>query len=416
MKHIIIIFAALLSIFTVSCQQQEINTDEIKTIQLDEKSAKLVEGDNAFGLEVFQKIREESDKENLMISPLSISLALAMTYNGADGDTKTEMEKTLNLHGLTPEQINNSYKLLIKALQSVDEDVVFEIANAIYYADIFNVKPDFLSINRDYYDAEATSLDFSNPASVVTINSWVAEKTHDKILKIIDKLSSDDRMILLNAIYFYGTWTTEFDKDGTKMLNFYKNDGTSPEVAMMKKEDKLEYSTNSLFSAVKLPYGNGQYNMVVMLPGEEKKSQDIIDELSANNWGEWMESFKTEEHVVVTMPRFKFAFDSGLKNVLKKMGMQKAFSDSQADFTKIADDNSLHVSAVIHKTYIDVNETGTEAAAVTAVVIGITSAGPGDEIKKIYFRVNKPFVFAITEKDTGAILFIGEVQNPEYEE
>jgi len=385
-----------------------------KTINLDEKSAQLIEADNTFGLEIFQKIRENSAEENVMISPLSISVALAMAYNGADNATKTEMEKTLKLFGLTPEEINASYKQLIEALQSVDEKVVFELANAIFYKNGFAVKPDFLNINRNNYDAEVSSLDFNSPSAVETINNWVATKTHDKILSIIDQLNPDDRMVLLNAVYFNGIWTTEFEKEGTKLHNFTKNNGESIEVPMMNKEDKLEYISNSLFKAVKLPYGKGQYNMIVMLPAEDKNSQNIIDALSADNLTKWENEFKTEDHVVVTMPRFKFSFETSLNEVLNEMGMQKAFS-GQADFSKITDQEDLFISSVRHKSFIDVNENGTEAAAVTSITFTTTSAGPGDTVQKIYFTVDKPFVFAITEKDTGAILFMGEVQNPEYE-
>ncbi|NOR75427.1 MAG: hypothetical protein GQ525_09750, partial [Draconibacterium sp.] len=176
MKYIITFFTALMFVVNVSCQQDLPNQDENKTIQLDEKSAQLIAADNAFGLEIFKEIREESTKENIMISPLSISVALAMAYNGADGETKTEMENTLKLNGLTPEQINDSYKMLIAALQSLDADVVFELANAIFYANGFQVKTPFLSINQDYYDARVESLDFSSPSSVLHINDWVAEK------------------------------------------------------------------------------------------------------------------------------------------------------------------------------------------------------------------------------------------------
>ena len=413
MKKFISFLTVFLITINISCQQEDNIVPPNKTIELDEKSAQLVEADNAFGLELFQRTRENSDEENMMISPLSVSVALAMAYNGADEATKTEMENTLKLNGLTPEQINNSYKMLIDALQSVDDDVIFEIANAIYYANGFNVKQDFLNTNRDYYDAEVENLDFGSPSAVATINGWVAEKTHDKITKIIESLSPYDRMVLLNAIYFYGSWTKEFDEDGTKMRNFSKLDGTTKEVPMMSKEDKLEYTANDLFSAVKLPYGTGQYNMVVFLPSEGKNSNDVINELSADKLKNWNEDFTTEEHVVVTMPRFKFEFESRLNDILKQMGMEKAFILNEADFSKITDED-LFISAVIHKSYIDVNETGTEAAAVTAIVFATTSVGPGME--KIHFTVDKPFVFAITEKDTGAILFIGEVRNPEYEE
>lgn len=396
-----------------SCQQENINPEENKIIELDDKSAQLIEADNAFGLEIFQEIREESDEENIMISPLSISVALAMAYNGADGETKTEMENAMKLNGLTTEEINASYQMLISALQSLDEDVVFEIANAIFYAQGFSVKPDFINTNKNIYDAEVESLDFSSPSAVKTINDWVAERTHDKILSIIEQLNPLDRMVLVNAIYFNGIWTTQFDEEGTHVNNFYKTDGSMLKVPMMNKEDQLEYTSNTLFKAIKMPYGNGQYNMLVFLPAENKNSQHVIDELTVSNWKNWMESFELEDIVDVTMPRFKFAFEIGLNDVLKKMGMQKAFQPNIADFSKITDED-LYISSVKHKSFIDVNETGTEAAAVTSITFSTTSIG--NEPPKISFLVDKPFVFAITEKDTDAILFIGEVNNPEYEE
>lgn len=413
MKQLFVLI--LILAFTINaCQQNTIKIDENKIIELDEKSAQLVEADNAFGLEIFQQIREKSDEENLMISPLSISLALAMAYNGADGSTKTEMEETLKLNGLSVDEINGSYQNLIAALQSLDEEVVFELANAIFYAHIFEVKPGFIETNQNFYDAEVNQLNFSSPSAVGTINNWVAQKTHDKIPEIIDHLSVDDRMVLLNAIYFNGTWTKEFNDQGTKMRNFTQTNGNNMEVAMMSKEDELEYASNNLFSSVKIPYGNGQYNMLVFKPSGENNSQDIINELNPENWINWLESFSMEEHVVVTMPRFKFAFEQSLNEALKALGMQKAFSPNLADFSKLSDED-VYISSVKHKSFIDVNETGTEAAAVTSITFTTTSVGTG-EIQKIYFTVDKPFVFAITEKDTGAILFIGEVQNPEYEE
>ena len=337
-----------------------------------------------------------------------------MAYNGADADTKTEMEQTLKLNELSTEQINNSYKMLLAALQSLDDDVVFEIANAIFYADGFSVKPEFISINKNIYAAEVNKLNFSHPSAVSTINDWVSEKTHEKIPTIIDKLSPEDRMVLLNAIYFNGNWSNRFDEDGTKLRSFRKNDGSMIEIPLMSKEDKLEYTTNTLFSAVKLPYGNGQYNMVVFLPANDKNSQNVIDELGSTNWKKWNNEFEIHEHVLVTMPRFKYAFESSLNEVLSKMGMEKAFKPFLADFSKISDDD-IYISSARHKSFIDVNETGTEAAAVTSITFTTTSAGPGDLVEKIYFTVDRPFVFAITEKDTEAILFIGEVQNPEYE-
>ena len=412
MKKILTLVALLTFGTLSSCQQENLTNEEIQNLELDEKSAQLIEADNTFGLEIFQKIRETSNSENIMISPLSISVAFAMAYNGADSDTKTEMENAMKLNGLTTEQINDAYKMLIKGLQSLDKDVVFEIANAIFYADGFSVKPDFLNINKTVYNAEVENLNFSSGSAIQDINNWVANKTHDKITSIIQQLNPLDRMVLLNAIYFNGVWTNKFDEKGTHQLSFIKTDGSSFEVPMMKKEEKLEYASNSLFNAIKMPYGNGQYNMIVLLPENGKNSQDIINELSSKNWKSWMTSFEIKSPVVVTMPRFKFAFETKLKNVLTQMGMEKAFQPYVADFSKMSDED-LYISSAIHKSFIDVNENGTEAAAVTSITMATTSIG--NEPPKTYFNVNKPFVFAITEKDTDAILFMGEVQNPVYD-
>lgn len=408
-------FILLISIFGLvnfsSCNTMETLPEPEKKIDLDSKSAQLVEANNGFGLELFRRISESSSEENLMISPLSVSLALGMAYNGAEGETKTEMEEMLRMSGLTPEQINQSYKMLVEALQSLDEDVVFEIANAIYYMNGFSVKQNFLNLNKTYYNAEVDDLDFSSPSAPETINGWVADKTHDKITKILDQLSPNDRMVLLNAIYFYGSWTTRFDENGTKMREFYYADGSVNDVESMSKEDKLPYTSNDLFSAVQIPYGDGQYNMTILLPQNGKTSGDVISTLNNVSWKNLVEDFELTEHVVVNLPRFKFGFETGLNKILKEMGMVDAFSDTDADFSNISD-QFLYISSVIHKTYIDVNETGTEAAAVTGIVFTTTSAG--NEPPKTYFIVNRPFVFAITEKDTNAILFMGEVQNPVY--
>jgi serine protease inhibitor len=412
MKAILYLLLVFFLTSASSCKKNELDSTDNNKISLDEKSAQLVEADNAFGLELFRQIRSASEEENLMISPLSVSVALAMAYNGAGGDTKAEMEKILLLKGLSVNEINHSYNLLINALQSLDEKVVFEIANALFYKQEFSVKPGFLSALEDNYNARADGIDFNSSQAVETINNWVKDKTRDKIEKIIERLNPLDRMVLLNAIYFYGTWTNEFDKEGTHNLNFQKADGSRIEVPMMNKLEKLPYTANSVFKAIKIPYGSGQYNMVVMLPVGNNKSDDVISQLSGDKWKEWMKGFEPTDRVDITMPRFKYAFEIQLKEVLQVMGMEKAFMPFVADFSGISGED-LYISQAIHKSYIDVNETGTEAAAVTGIVFTTTSAG--EEPPVVPFFVDRPFVYAITENSTGAILFIGEVRNPEYD-
>lgn len=402
---------SLILVGSTSCHKNSLGTVNPNANNMDEKSAQLINADNAFGFDLFKNLRNTGKEENLLISPFSVSVALAMTYNGADGQTKAEMEEVMQLNGLTPEQINSSYKKLITELQSLDEKVVFEIANAVYYSEGFSIEPEFLTVNREVYDAEINGLDFSSPLAVETINNWVDEKTNGKINEIIRQLKPLDRMLLLNAIYFYGTWSKEFDKNGTQNREFMQADGTIIRVPMMNKLDTLPYFSADIFKAIKLPYGSGRYNLVVLLPHNEKSTHDIINNLSAENWQAWMKKFEPTERVDVTMPRFKFAFETSLKDVLSQMGMQKAFIPKAADFSGISKEE-LFISEVKHKTYIDVNETGTEAAAVTSVGFATTSFR--EEPPTVPFFVNKPFLFALTENETGVVLFLGEVQHPVY--
>jgi serpin B len=408
-----LLLSLTLTFFLLSCQEEPTEIKELPN--LPEKSAQLINADNSFGFQLFKKVTSnEKEVKNITISPLSVSMALSMAYNGAKNETKVEIEKVLNVSGLTTEQINNSHKALVEALKSYNPDVKLEIANAIYSDKNFSVLPDFIATNQSYYDAFVQSLDFGNSAEALKIiNGWVAQKTHDKIPTIINEIDPQMVMILLNAIYFNGIWKNKFGEKDTHNLPFYFADGTQKDVATMKLEKSLEYYSNNMFSAVNLPYGNGQFQMTVILPNKEKTTQNIISELTTDNWNKWIKSFSNKT-CVVSMPRFKFSFDTELKNILSNIGMTSAFSPQKADFTGINPDKTkqLYIDQVVHKTYIDVNESGTEAAAVTAIIILTGSSGEPDPRK--FFTVNRPFIFTISEKTTGSILFIGEIRKPEY--
>lgn len=406
-----LIVALIICFVFVSCEKSATNVIE-EIPNLPEKSAKLIESDNTFGLELFSRIASKAEKnKNTTVSPLSVSLALVMAYNGARGETKSEMEKVMNFAGLTPEQINNSHKALVSALTSADPEVVLEIANAIYYRQEFSILPDFIATNKSYYNAEVSGLDFSISENVLKIiNGWVAQKTHQKIPTILDQVDPSLRMVLLNAVYFNGIWSSKFDNKKTYNLPFTLSDGTSKTTAMMKQESSQEFASNDLFSAVNLPYGKGHFLMTVILPNEKKTTKDVIAQLNVGNWRNWMKSFKSEK-LVITMPRFKFSWDLALQEVLTQMGMKQAFGSGIANFGGISNDMNLYINSVIHKTYIDVNENGTEAAAVT---VGRFATATEEPDPNKYFNVNRPFLFAITEKTTGAILFVGEVTNPDY--
>ncbi len=392
-----------------SCSSEDITEHEINDIQLSAKSAQLVKADNAFGLELFKELNKEQEAgKNLMLSPLSISQALAMTYNGAAGNTKTEMEAVLHKNGLTPQQINESYQSLVNALTSHDSRVDLSISNAIFYRNGFSIKPSFVSTNQTYYNAQVEALNFDEAkATRDKINGWVQNKTNNKIEEIIQSVNSEDIMYLINAIYFNGEWTYRFDKQATSDLTFHTSDGSEIQVPTMQLDmTTLNYSSTESFQLLELPYGGKKYSMLIFLPNETYTVNDIIQQMNQEQLDEWIDNLHPQSQKVF-LPKFEFEYENSLTDNLKTLGMIDAFSQGNANFSEISDQTGLSISKVKHKTYIKVDEKGTEAAAVTAVTIVNTSVGP-DPV----FNINRPFVFAIREKDTNAMLFLGKVNNP----
>ena len=397
-----------------SCEKTKVEEPGPTEINLTQKGKILVEANNLFGIKLFKEVlKAEEPGENVMISPLSVSLALAMTYNGADGDTKVAMEKILELYGLTVDEINENYKTLIDALASVDPKVLMSIANSIWYKQEFDVEQDFINVNQDYFYAEVSPLDFNDPESVTTINNWVANKTNDKITEILDEIPVDAVMYLINAIYFKGIWKYEFEESNTEEKPFYLSDGTTKDVPMMVQEGSFNYFSNDILQAVEMPYGAGNYSMIILLPQYNKTPDDIIDQLNNDNWNSWLSEFYEAEKIQIHLPKFKFEYKNKLNDELINMDMGIAFDPYNADFSKINSLEQLFISRVIHKSFIEVNEEGTEAAAVTMVEISLTSSG-GET--GIHFYVNQPFIFAIKEKYTNTIICIGKVMEPEYED
>jgi len=404
-----ILFIAL-SLIVFSCkEQQTIDTPSVDFVN-NKKAAGLVEADTRFGLELFSEVVSMDEApENIMISPVSVAVALGMTYNGAEGDTKTAFEETLRFSGYSREEINTIHQALINHILQADPKVIMEIANSIWYRQGFNVLQSFIDTNTLYYNAEVAGLDFGDPAAKDIINNWCAVKTHDKIKDVLDYISPQAVMYLINAIYFNGTWTYQFDEKDSYTGTFTKEDNAQTDANYMKMQTDIAYLSNDLFSAVDLPYGNEKFSMSVFLPKPGKTTSDIVEQLSLPNFTEWTSGF-SEQEVVVTLPKFKFGYKELLNNPLKDMGLGIAFSDL-ADFTGINPGGDILISRVIHQSFIDVNEKGTEAAAVTVVEMEFTSAGPDD---KIYFTANHPFIFVLREKTSNAILFIGRVGEPVY--
>ena len=393
-----------------SCEKLPGNgTDGPKPFPISQKSKQLVEAGNDFSLDFFREmmLARESGK-NLMVSPLSVSLALAMTYNGAGGDTKTAMEEALRVTGMTPEEINQSYAEIMNGLLDLDPKVTLIIANSIWYRNTFPVDNTFIQTNQYYYNAEVSALDFEDPASVNTINNWVNNQTKGKIPTIVDQINPLDILFLINAIYFKGKWKYMFDEQNTSDRLFYPEKGDAKNVPVMHMEADIEYFYSDLAQGIRLPYGQGNFSMILVLPGETGSPGELAENMTTGIWEEWLDNLQTVNKMKIYLPRFKFEFESQLKEILSNMGMGIAFTPGEADFSLINPDFDLYISSVLQKTFIEVNEEGTEAAAATSVTVGITSVGPPD-----IFDLNRPFLFVIYEQETGAILFMGAVADPE---
>jgi serine protease inhibitor len=407
MKKLLIFIMA-----TTLCWSCESQGGDDPVFEYNKKSAEVINTNNSFGLELFRRVIEHESGPNVMISPASVSLAMGMAYNGSETSTKVAFDSVLNYEGVTREEVNEITLDLINTLVTNNKDVLLEIANSIWYRSGFPVYDSFLQMNSTYFNAEVAELDFSSTDAIATINDWVADKTHDKILKIIDELSPESMMVLINALYFNCMWETEFDPDETKEEMFYNEDGTAlNKVEMMTTEAGFSYSATEDYTAVELPYKDHKFSMYLFLPAPGNTVKTLTDKLDGETWSSWLADFSEHDEVQVTLPKFKFDYMRSLSDDLSAMGLEVAFSD-RADFSGISE-IPLFISDVIHKTYIDVNEEGTEAAAVTAIVFNVTSVGPSGG--PIIIRFDRPFLFAITENSSNAVVFIGTVAEPEYE-
>ncbi|MCK5692836.1 MAG: serpin family protein [Bacteroidales bacterium] len=403
-KRYILIFALALAILGSGCSQDIVSPE----FDYNLKSAKVIETNNEFGLELLKKVFETEDEANVMISPASVSIALGMAYNGAEMSTRDAFEEVLNYEGLTREELNEITKELIHVLVTNVSGNLLEIANSMWYDEGFPVEADFITLNSHYFDAEVKELEFASADAVKTINDWVSDKTHGKIEEIIDGIDPAVMMFLINAIYFNCVWEVEFDPDDTRQADFYNEDGSLfGKVDMMQLESTFKVAHMQSFSAIELPYKNGKFSMFLFLPSEESSVDQLVQELDGATWLSWIAGFNEQEDFTVYMPKFEFEFERSLKDDLKAMGLDVAFTE-QADFSGISP-IALYIADVIHKSYIKVNEEGTEAAAVTAVVMELTSIEPMSQL-----RLDRPFLFAITENSSKSILFMGKVAEPAY--
>ena len=411
MKRIILPSLVMMVLFAFAGCTKEITNvrREIVPITLTNNQKALVLSNNAFGFDIFRKINEsESADNNVFISPLSISLALAMTYNGADGDTRTEMQNTLRFPDFSADDINGYFQKLSSTLLSLDPTVNLGFANSIWYRQGFSVLPEFISVNQTYYNAEIQSLDFNNHASVNTINHWVATKTNDKITRVLDAITSDQVMFLINAIYFKGQWMYDFDKNATADGTFHLFSAGQSTIPFMHQKGTFSYYSNDSLQLVEMPYGQGNFSMIVLLPANGYSVSSLVGGLMPEIWSNWTDNL-SKANVSISLPKFKFEYERKLNNDLSALGMSKAFSPEEADFSKINADKDLYISFVKHDSFVEVNEEGTEAAAVTTVSVAETTIAP--EPSFIPFIVDRSFAFAIRETTTNTLLFMGKVVN-----
>ncbi len=408
-KKLILLVPLLVAIALMQCTTRNpVSTDQEESQGSTSYARGLVESDNRFGIKLFKEIVKEEGDANIFISPLSVSVALGMTYNGANGATKEAMEKALELSGLTLEEINQSYNNLINLLTQLDPKVQFDIANSIWYRDIWTPEKEFLDLCAQYFYAQVTRMDFGAPEAADIINAWVEENTNGKIKDIVKKpIDPLIVMFLINAIYFKGSWTYQFDEELTEDDWFYLADGSTVPCEMMQQRALHKYYANDLFDAVDLPYGDGDFSMTIFLPHRDRHVDEIVAQLSQENYDVWISSLSfPEDSFDIYIPKFKLEYEVKLNKVLQALGMGIAFSPG-ADFSKMYQGGGVWIDEVKHKTFVEVNEEGTEAAAVTVVVM--TCSWPPTYSG---FRADRPFVFVIRESDSGSILFIGKIVDP----
>lgn len=374
--------------------------------------AKLIESESnsEFGIDLFKTIVVNEPSDNIFISPLSVSMALGMTMNGATGNTAYEMQNTLGFNDMTQEEINMGYKSLMRELQHADDQVEFDIANSVWAKESLSMKDEFKTTVEEYFEAETASLDFSDPKTLDRINAWVADHTNQRITKIIDEIKSEDVMFLINAVYFNGNWKYEFDPEDTHTSPFYLDETSTVDVEMMVQMTDVHYYIDNTVTMIDLPYGNEAYSMQLIMPTQSNYSLETFVEkhISASNLTQWNSQLEEGEYFI-SIPKIKIEYERELKQDLRSLGMNQVFDSGAELYNLFENKDNLYASAVTHKTFLRVDEEGTEAAGITAVTVSPTSLKPT-------IQFNKPYVLLIKEKSTGVIPFIGKISRPEFSE
>ena len=410
-----LIFPLLVIIFAVSsCTKTNPNPEQhTQTIVLPANGADVINANNHFAFDFFRAtLAQDPENNNKLTSPLSIYLALSMVYNGADNATKDSIAKTLELSGIDIASLNAVCQSLLSQFPKEDNKVQLSIANSIWYRqNSYEPLTAFLNTVQNNYDASVRPLNFDDPSAVNTINNWVAQKTNNKIPKIIESISSDDLMYLINAIYFNGAWKYAFKTSDTYSDIFNLQNGSTKSVPFMKQQIRTKMFSNSSFTMIELPYGGGKsFSMYILKPADPNESlSTFASSLNENILTNAINEMDSST-VQLKIPKWEYSYElEDMRPELSMLGMSIAFGGN-ADFSKIYDPSQVkvYISKAIHKAYIKVNEEGTEAAAVTAIGVGTTAFPPPSPV----FKLDHPFVYSIVEKQTGAVLFLGMVNDP----
>ena len=398
----------LILLFTglASCKKSGVVPGKGKDLVLTPAELQKVAADNAFTIKLFKNLDSANTVgTNLFISPLSVSFAFGMTSNGSSGQTLTAIRNTMNFNGFTQDLVNNYYDNLITNLPELDPLTTINIANSIWYRQDFSVLPAFLQTNSSYYHAKVQALDFSSPSAPATINNWVNQQTAGKIPAIVNQISQNEVMYLINAIYFKSGWKEKFDPARTAKRDFYLPDNSTVQANFM--DGNIDYNRydNTEAHVFELPYSNSKYSMVIVMPATGQTVNQLAAGLDSAKWSSWMTNLHGSNSDL-KLPKFTFSYSVDLKNTLGALGMDIAFTDA-ADFTRIRAAGELKITDVLHKAFVAVDESGTTAAAATKVEISFTAPAPQPPVV-----IDHPFIFAIREMKSGLILFVGTVNNP----
>ena len=380
-------------------------TDRELPRQLSVQEQMVAEASNDFSFRLLHMLREKEEGRSFFVSPLSISTAFAMAMNGSEAETYEQMRDFFGYDGMTREEINSAYKDLIELLTTLDPQVVMNIANSVWIREGFPVKEPFLDNNRNYFDAEVNELDFSRPDAPDIINQWIEEKTEGLIEEMIDQIGPLVVMYLINAIYFNGDWTVQFDPEETKESPFYLANGTEASISMMQARQQFRYFEDETWTALDMWYGDAGFSFTALIPTGNTPLDELTSDLTMSIFESITQNLE-KDTLNIFVPKFEMDYEiEQFPEELKQMGLTLPFDELKANFSRINEVEQLYISDVLHRAVIKLDEEGSEAAAVTVIEISRESSGGGSANKTI--RLDQPFLFFIRENNTNTILFLG---------